>query len=929
MRRNNSESIIIALIVLVICGTVASCYMLSRGDVQTTERVTVTFETNGGTSIDPIRVKKGGALTLPEEPTKDGYSFGGWYVDVSLNSKLGASLAKNIASDITLYAKWNELPPHVHTLAETSHADPDCTNAGYTIESCTDPDCDYFERTDAPALGHDEGTVVTDKAATCLEGGTWHRECTACGTELENGTIDALGHDMESHPGQAPTCAVDGWYEYESCRREGCTESTYTVNPATGAHSYADGECTVCGGKDTRGTAGLNMRYNQYAKTYSVIGYSGEDTEVIIPWYYNDGTHGVHIVDKIAGDGVFKNNTSITSVTIPGGVTEIAKETMYGCSNLDTIVIPDSVVLIGKDALKNTAWLESQDDGVVYAGKVLYTYKGTMPANTTLTVAPGTRAIGDYAFKGKGSNLVGVTFPSSLVRIGMYAFYNAGLQGQLVIPDSVTEISHNAFYYCLGITSVAMGSGVKAIRSYAFYNCNNIAGVYITDLAGWCQIDFASNGANPLSISSSVGGHLYLNGTEITELTIPEGVTYIGVRAFAEMKELTSVTFGSTVREIDDRAFFGCTKLNNITLPSSVKSIGVGAFSSCKALTDLEIGSGVTYIGWDAFSGTGITSLVVPGNVKYIDGSAFESCKSLTTVTIEDGVEYIGNSAFDGCTLLSDITMSDSVEYMGLAVLDNTAWYASQPDGVIYIGKILYEIKGTYSSETLEVEPGTKAIAGYAVNGRSNITTVVLPEGLKSIGGWAFGYLYNLTELVMPDSLERIGNNAFASCTSLADITFSQNLTYIDQEVFDNTAWYNNQGDGLVYAGNVVYKYKGAVPESGTVELREGTLGIAGKAFLGTQIKSLVIPDTVKYIGTYAFANCRDITEITLGSGLEEISRFAFNGSAITTFAYNGTAEEWENIIKGEGWDDVWDGIGDEWDDKPSRYFIYYVKPEK
>ena len=95
---------------------------------------------------------------------------------------------------------------------------------------------------------------------------------------------------------------------------------------------------------------------------------------------------------------MFSNCTGLTSVTIPNSVTSIGSNAFYGCTSLTSVTIPNSVTSIGESAFYNTAWYNNQPDGVVYAGKVLYAYKGTMPANTSITIEEGTLEIAVSAF---------------------------------------------------------------------------------------------------------------------------------------------------------------------------------------------------------------------------------------------------------------------------------------------------------------------------------------------------------------------------------------------------------------------------------------------------------------------------------------------------------------------------------------------------
>ena len=125
---------------------------------------------------------------------------------------------------------------------------------------------------------------------------------------------------------------------------------------------------------------------------------------------------------KSIGSGTFSNCSGLTDVTIPESVTSIGENAFLGCTRLSSVTIPESVTSIGNRAFYNTAWYANQSDGLVYAGKVAYEYKGTMPSNTSIVLEKGTLGIADYAFWGF-TKLTSITIPNSVKSIGESAFY--------------------------------------------------------------------------------------------------------------------------------------------------------------------------------------------------------------------------------------------------------------------------------------------------------------------------------------------------------------------------------------------------------------------------------------------------------------------------------------------------------------------------
>ena len=140
---------------------------------------------------------------------------------------------------------------------------------------------------------------------------------------------------------------------------------------------------------------------------------------------------------------------------------------------------------------------------------------------------------------------------------------------------------------------------------------------------------------------------------------------------------------------------------------------------------------------------------------------------------------------------------------------------------------------------------------------RDTIKTAIVNNGVTNIGGGAFDECENLTSVTIPDSVTRIEENAFCGCVSLTGITIPDSVIIIGDYAFDETPWYDAQPDGLVYAGKVLYKYKGEMPENTHLVLADGTKGIAESALYGCNgLTSITIPDSVLYIGHSSFQEC-------------------------------------------------------------------------
>ena len=217
------------------------------------------------------------------------------------------------------------------------------------------------------------------------------------------------------------------------------------------------------------------------------------------------------------------------------------------------------------------------------------------------------------------------------------------------------------------------------------------------------QFVFTTNGDNTITITgysgpggnvvipsatngypvTSIGNSIFYLRTNITGLTIPNGVTNIGYNACGFCSGLTNVTIPSSVINIGAYAFSGCSSLTSLTIATNVINIGAYGFASCSGLSNLTVDA--NNIGFDAFwSCSNLTSVAIGNSVINIYGSAFYDCWHMTNVTIDSGVTNLGSYVFMNCSNLHQaLFLGNAPSVLSQSgALDNTMF--SGESGIVY-----------------------------------------------------------------------------------------------------------------------------------------------------------------------------------------------------------------------------------------------------
>ncbi|MBR6083661.1 MAG: leucine-rich repeat protein [Salinivirgaceae bacterium] len=286
---------------------------------------------------------------------------------------------------------------------------------------------------------------------------------------------------------------------------------------------------------------------------------------------------------------------------------------------------------------------------------------------------------------------------------------------------------------------------------------------------------------------TSMAENAFKESSELTSVTIPEGITSISENAFYGCTGLTSVTISSGVTNISKYAFYSCMALTSVDIPNSVTSIGEGTFNSCRSLTSVDIPNSVTSIGHGVFYGcSGLTSVSISNSVTSISSSMLERCPRLKSVIIPNGVTSIGSSAFYGCDSLESITIPESVTRIDKNAFEGCYGLTSVdiPKGVTIISENVFYCCRSLTS--VNIPEGVTSIGNYAFGRCSKLESVSIPEGVTSIGDAAFIYCSSLTSVSIPESVTSIIKQAFQGCSKLTSVTLPSTCTTVGTNAFSD-----------------------------------------------------------------------------------------------------------------------------------------------
>ena len=531
------------------------------------------------------------------------------------------------------------------------------------------------------------------------------------------------------------------------------------------------------------------------------------------------------------------HNSIEQELSIEGGTCYAPDDHYIWVTSLETCSIYDSSIPVQNDiTLYAACKLFIRDDNKIGIGsgnselEVLIVPEGIFSVSgfnyckiREVRLPSSVERIGLYAFYGC-TNLTEINLDNVLI-IEDYAFYKSGIQ-KAELKKS-TEIGDKAFYGCESLETVLL-SPATILGNDIFYGCTALTEVDLSSL----QV---------------MGNNVFYGCSSLTEIVLPESLTTIGYGVFENCVSLQKVILPDNLEIITSGMFKNCSSLSNIELPEAIKEIGDYAFYGCSfesivilddilygkfvyannSASKIEISPSVSTIGEGWFSGNNITEVVIPDTVEIIGSSAFKDCIYLTDISLPDGLNSIEECAFQGCLALIEIELPVELSFIG-----NSAFADSG------LQKI--------NLNNLNVSFGFGVFAGC-----QNLNDFVFPTSYYSIEG-AFAGM-NITSVTIPDEVSEIGAYAFADCKDLKEVYIHDSVNEIGEGAFEGCS-------SLEY-----------------VELPSTLEKINAKVFSRCGIEKITLPDTLKEIGDYAFSKS-SLVRISFPNSLMRIGNYAFSG---------------------------------------------------
>lgn len=632
---------------------------------------------------------------------------------------------------------------------------------------------------------------------------------------------------------------------------------------------------------------------------------------------------------KSIGEDAFYGCSKLVNLQLGDSLQSISNYAFSGCNALRAIHLPATLKSFSPLSFRychslDTITVDSANttyDSRNNCNAVIYTASNKVVFGCAQTILPeGVESIGSYAFF-DCKRLQSIAFPNGLQLIESNAFESCASLDSIVLPKCLLRIEPNTFQYCSQLQSVVLPDSLRSIGSRAFQNCSKLQSIALSDGLQSLE-EYAFEGCKSLKT-----------------VNLPNSVTNIGCGVFHACDSITSPIYNTTYfvylptsyqgeysipgnpKRIACQAFDNCDGLTTVEIPSSVTNVNGLAFINCDNLQTVPLPEGLVSLGSSAFEGcVSLSSITIPARIKTINERTFYNCKVLASIDIPDSVTYIGEYAFSYCSAMISISFPSNLTGFGRDMLQ----------GCSNLNSILWNVRSYNSFNTSYWSDPFYSIRGQVTDFIFGDSVQVIPANL----------CYNMTQLTaisLGCSITKIGDGAFAGCRNIKSIHWNLR-TYPDSKIYTQAPFYGLRdsiteftfGDSVRYIpnylchsmknlrqlhipenvtaiGSFAFRYVEALDsisvhadnksydsrkncnaliESSSdvvmlgcykTQFPDDIKGIGDCAFHHVRnLRSVVLPENVTFVGKEAFNNCKDLTELSLPDAIETIDDYAF-----------------------------------------------------
>ena len=520
--------------------------------------------------------------------------------------------------------------------------------------------------------------------------------------------------------------------------------------------------------------------------------------------------------------------------------------------------------------------VESDNEDFTISNGVLTAYSGS---DSVVTIPDGVTEIKNSVFE-RNSTITKVILPEGLMVIGNCAFADCTSLAEVVIPETVTSIGVYAFGNT-ALKEVVLPSNLAALKNNAFENSSVLENVFIpaslTDV-GYYGIFAGCPNLKTVTFEKGITAipENVLAESSITEIVIPETVTSIGNNAFRSCAQLENIEIPNEVTGIGYGAFENCSQLSEVKLSETLTTIGNRAFADCPSLGEIVFPETLTSIGVYGFGNTGLKEVVLPSNLTTLGNNVFENSSVLESVFIPASLTSVGYyGIFADSPNLKSVIFEEGITAIPENILaESSITEIAIPETVTSIGNNAF--RSCMQLENIEIPNEVTGIGYGAFENCSQLSEVKLSEKLTTIGNRAFAGCTSLGEITFPETLTSIGVCGLGN-TGLKEVVLPSNLTTLGNNVFENSSVLESV---FIPASLTDVGYYGVFansPNLKTVIFEEGISSIPDDLFAESSLESIVIPDTVTSIGSYAFRDCKMLEEVLIPETVRSIGGYTFS----------------------------------------------------